>query len=173
MKNVRIIILTALSLWLSGTGFTQNSDYGKVKSHRKNNIDFTLGGSGLLASINYGRIVAVKSNYFINLSAGIGIVPFSGGFTVPHQLTFNLGTGSSFLELGFGGSYWRGKSDASGFTETLSSYHVSPVIGWRKHFDNNLIFRAYINPLIHITGEYYINEYSFIPYLGLSLGYSF
>lgn len=132
-----------------------------------------MGGTGLFVSVNYSRILLVKSNYFINASVGIGTVPFTGGITLPHQVTFNLGKKSSFLELGIGGSYWSSKSNSSGYTETVNSYQLCPIIGWRKHFNNNLIFRAYANPLFHISGENYIEDYSVVPYLGISLGYSF
>jgi hypothetical protein len=174
MKENRIISLVGLCLLLSMVVYSQENDNNLSKLvKRKNNIDLTIGGTGLFASVNYNRILLVKSNYFINASVGIGTVPFIGGITLPHQVTFNLGKKSSFLELGIGGSYWNSKSNASGYTETVNSYQLSPIIGWRKHFNNNLIFRAYANPLIHISGEYYIENYSIIPYLGISLGYSF
>ena len=174
MKKIRIESLVTLLLLVSIITYGQESNRNLKKiTERKNNIDLSLGGNGLFASVNYSRILLVKSNYFINASIGINTLPFVGGITLPHQLTFNLGKSSSILELGIGGSYWSGKSNASGYTETINSYLLSPVIGWRKHFKNNFIFRAYTNPLFHISGEYYIEDYSVIPYLGISLGYSF
>jgi hypothetical protein len=173
MKKNRIINLVGLCILLSSMVYSQENDDNLRKLERKNNIDLTIGGNGLFASINYSRILLTKSNYFINATIGIGTVPFTGGITIPHQITFNLGKKNSFIELGIGGSYWSGKSNASGYTETLNSYQISPIIGWRKHFNNNLVFRVYANPLFHISGEYYIENYSVIPYLGVSLGYSF
>ena len=173
MKN-KIISLAGLCLLLSVIAYSQkNNDDLRRKVGRRNNIDLSIGGTGLFASVNYNRIILVKSNYFINASVGIGTVPYAGGITIPHQVTFNLGGKSSFLELGIGGTYWTGKTNESAYTETFYSYQLSPVIGWRKHFNNNLIFRVYANPLFHISGEYYIENYSVIPYLGISLGYSF
>jgi hypothetical protein len=174
MKEIKIIGLVGLFLLLSIVSYGQvNDDISDRLLKRKNNIDFTIGGTGLFASVNYSRILLVRSNYFINASVGIGTIISIGGITIPHQVTYNLGRKNSFFELGIGGTYWSGKSNASGYTETLSSYQLSPIIGWRKHFDNNLIFRVYANPLFHISGEYYIEDYSVIPYLGVSLGYSF
>jgi len=174
MKKIRIECLFGLLLLLSIMTYSEESNSNSKKIvERRNNVDFSVGGNGLFASVNYSRILLVKSNYFINASVGINTLPFVGGITLPHQVTFNFGKSSSFLELGIGGSYWSGKSNASGYTETINSYLLSPIIGWRKHFKNNLIFRAYANPLFHISGEYYIEDYSVIPYLGISLGYSF
>jgi len=106
-------------------------------------------------------------------SVGIGTVPFVGGFSLPHHLTLNFGRNSSFLEVGIGGSYWQGKSNASGYSETESSYQLCPIIGWRKNFENNLVFRVYANPLVHISGVYYIENYDVVPYFGIGLGYCF
>ncbi|MCZ4695578.1 hypothetical protein DWB61_12705 [Ancylomarina euxinus] len=174
MKEIRIVSLVGLCLFLSVMAYSQeNDDDLRRIMERKNNIDLSIGGTGLFASVNYNRMIFVKTNYFVNASVGIGTVPLNGGIAIPHQVTFNLGKKSSFLELGIGGTCWSGKSNASGYTETLNSYQLSPIIGWRKHFGNNLIFRVYANPLFRISGEYYIEDYSVIPYLGISLGYSF
>ncbi len=173
MKKNRIIGLISLYILLSGMAYGQENVGNIVKLERKNSIDLTIGGNGLFASVDYNRTLFIKSNYFVSASVGLGTVPFVGGITIPHQVTFNLGKKNSFIELGIGGSYWSGESNASGYTETLSSYQLSPIIGWRKHFNNNLIFRLYVNPLFHVFGEYYIENYSVLPYLGVSLGYCF
>jgi len=77
------------------------------------------------------------------------------------------------MELGLGGNYWSGETNSSGYTETTSSYNLSPIIGWRKHFKNNLIFRVYANPIFHVSGEYFYEDNAIVPYLGMSLGYGF
>lgn len=172
--KIKIIVLSFLLFSLmSSVLFGQATDIGKSNAAKKNSVDITLGGSGLFASANYNRMFFLKPNYFVNVSVGVGTVPFTGGISLPHQATINFGKSNSFLEFGAGGVYWTGKSNASGFTEVLYSYQLYPVIGWRKHFQNNLTFRLYINPLIHISGEYYIENYDIIPYLGISLGYKF
>lgn len=104
---------------------------------------------------------------------GIGATLFPGGITLQHKVTLNFGKINSFIELGISGSYWLSKSNASGYTETINSYQLSPIIGWRKHLVNNLVFRVYTNPLFHISGEKYIEDYTIIPYLGISFGYRF
>lgn len=174
MKTIRNNSLIVLCLLLSSMVFSRGNYEDLSKSlKRKNIVDLTIGGTGLFVSANYSRIISVKSNYFIDASVGIGSVPYIGGISLPHQLTFNFGKQSSFWELGVGGTYWSGKSNASAYTETINSYQISPIIGWRKNFKNNLIFRVYANPLIRISGENYIEDYSIVPYLGVSLGYTF
>ena len=174
MKKIENRSLIILCLFISLTVYSRENNNALSKTlQRKDTVDASIGGTGLAISTNYSRIITVQSSYFINASIGIGTVPSVGGITLPHQLTFNLGQKNSFLELGLGGSFWSGKSDASGYTETLNSYHISPIVGWKKNFENDLVFRAYANPLFHISGEYFIKNYSVIPYLGLALGYDF
>ena len=142
-------------------------------SPKKNSIDATIGGMGLGISINYSRVLSTKEKYFVVASVGIGTLPAIGGYSIPHQVTFNIGSDSNFMELGIGGNYWSGKTNSSGYTETTSSYNLAPIIGWRKHFKNNLIFRIYANPLFHVSGEYFYENYAVVPYVGMSLGYGF
>lgn len=172
MKKFRAYYLIIYCILLSSVTHSQNNTLRNTII-RKNIIDISLGGSGLFLSANYSRVIFITSKYFVNTSIGIGTVPFVGGFSVPHQISFNIGKENSFIELGVGGSYWSGKSNSSGYTETLYSYNLSPIIGWRRNFKSNMVFRAYLNPLIHISGEYYIENYSVVPYLGISLGYAF
>ncbi len=168
MRNIKGYILMSFLMAVSTSIFSQeNIDL------KKNSVDIAIGGNGLFISTNYSRIVLVKSNYFINTLVGIGTIMSVGGVTLPHQITFNFGENSSFLEVGVGGSFWSGKSNASGYTETITSYQLSPIIGWRKKFKSNLVFRVYANPLFHISGEYFIEDYSVVPFAGVSLGYSF
>ena len=139
----------------------------------RNIIDVTFAGSGLVISASYSRKLLVKPGYFINGTLGVGTVPASGGVTLPHQITFNLGKRKNYLELGVAGTFFTGLSNASGYSERIYSYQFSPLIGYRRIFFNNLVLRAYFNPLFHITGEYYLENYAIIPYGGLSIGHSF
>jgi hypothetical protein len=139
----------------------------------KNTMEIGFGGSGLVISASYRRKLVIRPNYYMNASIGAGTVPLSGGLVVPHQFSVNLGKRKHYLELGAGGSYWTGYSNASGFTERIYSYQVSPIIGYRRHFFNRLVLRIYANTLFHIAGEYYLENWSVIPYAGVSIGHSF
>jgi len=164
MKRVLFILLL-----FSSITFVQAQEKELVK----NSIDITVGGMGLGLSVNYSRMIAVKEKYFVIASAGIGTLPSIGGSSFPHQVTFNLGSNGNYMEVGLGGNYWSGKTNASGYTETTSSYNLSPIIGWRKHFKNNFIVRIYANPLFHVSGAYFYENNAVVPYLGMSLGYGF
>jgi len=56
------------------------------------------------------------------------------------KLTFNLGKKSSFLELGIGGTYWTGKSNASAYTETINTYQISPYYRMKKELQKQFAF---------------------------------
>ena len=166
-------ILTVCML-LPGPGFSQDRDSALVAALKcKNTVDITFGGSGLVISANYRRKLLIRSLCYINLSVGAGTVPASGGLTLPHQLSLNLGKKSGFLELGVAGTYWVGTSYSSGFAEKKYAYQFSPLAGYRRHFFNRLVIRGYVNPLFHIAGEYYLEDYRIIPYAGVSIGHSF
>ena len=174
MKKIVNLLFVGFFLMLSTvTSAQENNDSVNERLVRKNNVDLTFGGTGLFVSVNYSRILLVKPNYFINASIGVGSVPVTGGIVIPHQATINLGKKSNFLELGIGGSYWFGENDNSVNNKKTYSYQLSPIVGWRKHFSNNLILRIYMNPLFYVSGEYYVEYYPVIPYAGISLGYSF
>ena len=175
MKNNRIISLIGLCLTLSLNSFSQENDTSPRNiENRKNNIDLTIGGTGVITSLNYNRIIKIKPKYFINYSIGFGIIPYSGGITLPHQLTSNFGAKNSFLELGIGGFYWTDKGYGESYAlERLHSYQLCPIIGWRKHFKSNLLLRTYACPFFSLVGEQLLGGNSFSPYLGISLGYSF
>ena len=150
MKSLKIltsvILLLAVTIFANG----QVQESGLNTTLKKNSANITLGGMGMGGSVNYGRNFMIKDSYFLNVSAGMGTLPFVGGTTIPHQITFNIGKQSSFFEIGLGGTYWSGKSNSSGYTESINSYHLSTIIGWEKIFGNNLIFKVYTNPLIRV-----------------------
>lgn len=169
MKTVKYLIVLLLG-FIFTAAFAQEKQQFVIK---KNSIDATIGGTGLAISFNYSRVLQVRPNYFIIASIGAGSVPFSGGLSVPHQITINFGKKNNFLEAGLGGSYWTGTSTATAEMERIYSYQLCPIIGYRKHFSNHLIFRAYFNPLIHISGEYMYEDWKVLPYVGISFGWSF
>jgi len=165
MKKVLLLLI-----FISGGVVAQNSNENQIK---KNSFGLSVGGMGLGLAINYSRTIVLKDNYFIEASTGLGALPFVGGYSIPHELTLNLGSESSFLELGLGGNYWYGKTNSSGYTESAYSYQLAPIIGWRKNFKNNLLLRVYANPLFHVSGEYFYENKDVVPYLGVCLGYRF
>lgn len=174
MKGIKFLGLIFFCTIFAFESYSQiNANDLKNIIDRKNVIDITLAGQGGFLSANYSRILLVKQKYFLLASAGMGVIPFYAGFSLPHQLTFNIGKKSNFLEVGLGGTYLQGKTDSSGFTETTTSYLLSPIVGWRKNFSNNLVLRIYANPLIDVSGASIYEDMVVVPYLGISFGYSF
>ncbi len=126
-------------------------------------------------SVNYGKVLDQHEDYFITGVAGIGMFPPLGGtgviWTLPHQITISIGKNIHFVEIGTGGSYATGKTNASGYTESFYSYNLSPILGYRLQLRNGVVFRAYLSPIVHLSGEFILEDYKVLPYLGLSLGY--
>jgi hypothetical protein len=173
IKALSIVILFSL---LSLTCFPQesNNNLAKRDSLKRNIFDFTLAGTGLVVSFNYCRIIQVKPDYFMSATIGLGSVPFAGGITIPHQLTYNFGRKNNFLEAGIGGVYWQGYENQENGKEQLYSYNIVPIVGYRKNFSNNkMVFRIYISPIIRVSGEYFYKTHPALPYGGISFGYSF
>lgn len=168
-NSVLLLILFVSNLLLA----QENNSKQQVLPIKKNNVEFTVAGMGLGISINYNRVLLMKSNYFLNASAGIGSVPFSGGLSIPHQLTINFGKKSSFFELGIGGVYWTGTSSATAEQEKLYSYQIAPIIGFRKHVKQRLVLRVYTNPLFLVSGVPLYENYDIVLYLGFSVGWAF
>ena len=174
MKRLLLYCLLVVSVALPAHAQEVDRDSAMTETLKlKNNIDITFGGSGLVISANYNRKLLVRPEYYLNASMGIGTVPASGGMVLPHQLSFNLGKRESYLEMGIAGTFSTGTSDASGIIERQYSYQLSPIIGYRRYFFNSMVFRAYLNPFIHIAGVHLIKDYVVIPYAGLSLGHAF
>lgn len=174
MNRVLIFILVALQMLLPEPARAQDLDSALTETLKlRNTIEVGFFGSGLVISASYQRKLVIRPSWYMNLAAGIGTVPASGGITLPHQLSFNLGRRKNYLELGIAGTCWTGLSNVSGYTERKYSYQFSPLVGYRRQVYNGMVLRAYLNPLIHVAGEYYLETYTFIPYGGLGFGHSF
>lgn len=140
---------------------------------KKNHVSLNLVGNGIGISVQYARTLMVKENGFLNLGVGIGAVPFSGGISVPHFVSYNLGKNGNYLELGIGGTYWTGKDNATAENDQLSGYHLYPIIGYQRLSNKHFNFRIYANPFVHLSGEYLYENWSVTPFLGIGFGYSF
>ncbi len=174
---MRKYFITILVILLSLPVLAQKKDFSRAEAlQRRNNVTLTLGGNGLFLSVSYDRILVVKSNYFVDISAGIGIFPGIAGGNIPHQIVINKGKRTSFFMIGLGGTYEWHKTDESGFTKSVNSYNLVPIIGWKKFFGSHLLFSIYASPLIHISGiNLYGGGYGYgvIPYAGVSFGFTF
>lgn len=146
---------------------------GPNRMVKDNLVDITYGGTGLFLSANYSRVLLLQRNFFASASMGVGSVLGAGGLSLPHQFTVNFGKSRDFFETGIGGSFWAGKSNSSGVNESIFSYNISPVAGYRRYIYDDFVLRIYASPLFHVAGEIFFGEYKILPYGGICLGYTF
>lgn len=173
-NRIKKSILISLIILFTWPVLAQKKDFTRHEAlQRKNSFVLTLGGNGLFLSLSYDRIIAVKPGYFMDANIGMGIFPGIDGVNISQQFIFNKGKRSSFFMFGLGGTYEWHKTDESGFTESVTSYNLSPIMGWKKIFHSHLLFSIYASPLIHVTGVNLYMGYAVIPYAGISFGYSF
>ena len=169
---MRKAVLTFLVVLFTLSVLAQKKPFSRQEAlQRKNNVSLTLGGNGLFLSLNYDRVLAAKPGFFVDANVGLGFIPMTGGTSFSHQLVFNLGKRTGFLMLGVGGTYLWSKSDASVCTKAKTSYHLSPIVGWKKIFRSHLLFTVYASPLIPVYASGCYNPV--IPYGGASFGYTF
>lgn len=162
MKKIFIVAAIIVSI--------SNAFSNDTTAMKKNAISLEIGGNGLFLSANYQRHFPITEKCFLSGEVGIGSVPFVGGLSIPHQITINFGQKNSFFETGVGGSYWTGKTNASGYTEREFSYMVSPIIGYRLQTPKGFLFRGYLSPLISVVGEPFIGNSAVTPMGGISFG---
>lgn len=140
---------------------------------RAQNVYVELAGQGLLFTANYDTRFT-KSRNGIGGRAGIGFLSIDGATvtTIPIGLNYLLGKGKNFFEVGLGATYLSAKTgddddddfffddeDLSGLVGTMSfGYRLQPV-------DSGFSFRGGLTPLF--------NKNTFLPFYGLSFGYTF
>lgn len=137
---------------------------------RKNSIYGELLGSGFLLSLNYEREIHRAENLQVNFRVGFGsaifinAVPLSG-------LNVLVGRKQNFFEVGFNGI----RTFAVDFFGGSGNYVLgNPVIGYRFQGYKGIVFRASFTPFFQLYDpEDWISDQTFIPFLGLSLGYKF
>lgn len=169
MRLIKVMTALILSVGVMNA-YSQD---GQTIIPKKNQLGVTIGGNGIGVSLHYGRSFLISSTRFMEVVVGVGSVPFAGGISVPHQITYNLGKNGNYLELGLGGTYWQGTDDATANQTSISSYQIYPLVGYRKQFRNHILLKAYINPFVHISGVHLYENNDIVPFGGLSIGYSF
>ena len=161
------LVLLFLSVLVKGqeSGST-SSENGK----RAQNVFVELGGQGLLFTANYDSRFS-KRRDGLGGRAGIGYISIGGdnASTVPLSLTYLLGKGRQFFEIGLGATLLAtsGNDNSFLFNENNSNIIGTMSFSYRlQPIDRGFSFRAGLTPIF--------NKNFFIPYYaGLSLGYSF
>ena len=137
---------------------------------RKNSIYGELFGSGFFLSLNYERELyrdeKVKFNFRIGTGTAILVnaVPLAG-------VNLLFGKNSNNFELGFNGIRTYAISIMGGDGNYVLA---NPVLGYRYVSDKGLIFRASFTPFFQLYDpDDWVTDELFVPFAGISLGYSF
>jgi hypothetical protein len=136
---------------------------------KRNDIYLEAGGNGLFASLNYERQLTKQPGLGFRL--GLGFYTENAFYlTVPAGINylFKLKNKKSFIDAGFGVTWTRIDGNLFGGSDNSNGNHfVSfvPSVGYRKHTNQNLMWRISVTPIA--------NKYGLVPWLGLSVGKRF
>lgn len=132
----------------------------------KNSVFMEVGGSAVMLSINYDRIL---SEHF-SLRAGIGGLVVEGDKELVFPILFNLlmGPASHKLEIGAGITLFfpRGFSDPVVPIAFAIGYRYAPI-------HTGLSFRIGATPFVFVTSHRELKSVIFVPWAGVSLGIQF
>ncbi len=159
MKHFFLIIITTVfaTVLLGQTGFKQNTTY------------LEAGGNGLFASANYERQLTKQPG--IGIRIGVGFYSENAFYlTVPVGVDylFKLNGDKSFIDAGLGATWTRIDGNLFGDSKNSNGNHFVnfvPSIGYRRHTDQNLMWRISFTPIA--------NKFGLVPWLGFSIGKRF
>ena len=159
---MRRFLLTILTLNVVTLSFGQSS-------FKKNDIYLEAVGNGLFGSINYERQLTKAPG----LGARVGIGFYSENafyLTIPVGINylFSIKNDKSFIDAGLGVTWTQ--IDGKLFSDSKNSNENNfvsfiPSIGYRRHTTNNVMWRISLTPVI--------NKYTFVPWIGASIGKRF
>ena len=172
-KNFQIVILITAALAFNCINICAQGQY--TRPYKQNQFYLELGGNGIIYSVNYERLLSEN----FSLRGGIGISPTLGlvdGIFIFMPVTGSilLGSSTSKLEIGLGMTYFSGKE-----TEFLgnakdgqseSELFMTGILGYRYLSSGGLIVRVVFIPFFNPDKT---NDSKFLPWGGLSFGYSF
>lgn len=130
----------------------------------RNNLNFEVLGTGLIASFNYERVFHIRENYHFAGSFGLGATVGGDAPPVPITFCYNKGKSKNFLELGLG------------YTAILdndySEHYLHSVIGYKRIGGHGFTFKARLTPIFFIE-EDMREDLLVLPWAGVAFGYSF
>ena len=172
MKKTFIHSLKPLLLLLCCMLAINRNAEGQSKS-KPNILYVELGGNGLLTSINYERQLLKTRR--LNFHIGTGIYGNETTYlTIPFGINYliDLDDSESYVDIGLGATY--SKADVTLYTSVKRSnlnytnthyWAFIPNVGYRKYTKRNMMYRFSLTPVI--------NQYGFLPYVGISVGKRF
>lgn len=148
--------------------FLVASSFGQTP-FKKNTLYLEAGGSGLFGSLNYERQLTKEPG--IGLRLGVGFYSENVFYlTVPVGINylFPLKKENSFIDAGAGITWTRVHGDLFGPSKSsIAEHYVNfiPSIGYRRHTGKDVMWRISLTPVI--------NKFTFVPWLGVSIGKRF
>ncbi len=160
----------------------------------KNSVYLELGGPALLVSFNYERVFPLGKCLYLSGRTGIGDLPsFYNTLSVPFMMNGMYQVSNSFLlELGIGVNltytFWPDSQGGGGIFDSgpvESGSFFDPLltclVGIRVQSKKGFLFRLGFTPLIELTknsekgtlNKQFGMNTSFVPWAGISFGYSF
>lgn len=180
---MRILILSLAIMMIHMT--LSGQDLKKDSILSKNHLSFELGGAGIVGSLNYERLIKMKSNNKLLSRVGLSYIPDilndnKGVISLPFGLYYLIGI-KHHLELGINNTivWWnfKGNADESKFADIKIQrgssiyYYVMPSIGYR--FENfhqkSMFFSLAYSPII----SFYKGDLVFNNWAKIGIGFSF
>ncbi len=152
----------------SGTveNFTASEVILKTNDKRAQNIYAEYGAQGLLLSANYDTRFGKRRN---GLGGRIGIGAFGVDqvtlITIPVSLNYLLGSGKNFFEIGLGATYTNLSMNNDAFFGGDTVIGTMAFMYRLQPETSGFSFRGGLTPFFNSSG--------FIPFAGISLGYTF
>lgn len=156
MNTIKILIL--ISLFAGAVS---------LNAQNKNNLFIEAGGSAIVYSINYDRLITDNLSIRGGLSYLKGTFFFDYSFTLfPVSVNYLVGSGDSKLELGAGVTFYSGELKLFGLSGSKDDFLGNFIIGYRyQPSDGGFIFRAAFTPIYSQNGIH--------AWGGLSIGTAF
>lgn len=142
--------------------------FGQTAFH-KNDIYLEAGGNGLFGSVNYERQLTKEPG--LGARFGIGFYTENAFYlTIPVGINylFILKNKKSFIDAGLGVTWTRSEETFVGSNRHYKGDDFTnfiPSIGYRRHTKRNVMWRVSLTPVA--------NKYTFVPWLGASIGKRF
>ena len=136
---------------------------------KQNDVYLEAGGNGLFGSVNYERQLNKQPGMGVRI--GVGFYSENAFYvTIPAGINylFALKNNASFIDAGLGLTWTRIDGNVFGSDKNSNGNHFVnfvPSLGYRKHTAKDLMWRISITPVA--------NKYTFVPWLGISLGKRF
>lgn len=155
-------LLTICTLFTATLVFGQNV-------FKKNDIYLEAGGNALFGSINYERQLTREPG--LGARIGVGFYTENAFYlTIPAGINylFKLKNNTSFIDAGLGITWTRMDGNLFGASENSHGDHFVnfiPSVGYRRHTKKDVLWRISFTPIA--------NKYTFVPWLGASVGKRF